>query len=353
MKKVGKRLKRYLIPSDLNDNRPQLLRPTTVAFVCLVAIVVQAAFLFGSSYIAPRSRLFGLIVANALVDETNQARVSNGIAPLHESPLLDAAAQEKANDMVANNYFAHTSPTGVTPWFWFENVGYNFTSAGENLAVNFADSQDVTTAWLNSPEHRANIMNAGFTDIGMATAQGTYDGSPAVYVVELFGTPAAASIPFINTAAAAAPPLATNIPVTKPITKPVTKPAPKTVTPVQQPLAVNATSNPTFVAVQGASITAGATTTATAPVTQPTAATVQVPAASNPIQTAASDPREIVDYFYLAIAILFFVALILNIFIKIRIQYPQLIFGGMLVIVLASLFIVLNQHAGLSSPVIL
>jgi len=88
--------------------------------------------------------------------------------------------------MAANSYFAHTSPSGVTPWDWFEKVGYQFSYAGENLAVDFSNSQDVTNAWMNSPEHRSNIMNSNFTQIGMATAQGTLNGQPATFVAEEF-----------------------------------------------------------------------------------------------------------------------------------------------------------------------
>ena len=171
----------------------------------MIALVAESAFVFGAKYIAPQSKLFGIIEANALVDETNQNRVANDLPDLQVSPLLQAAAQEKANDMATKGYFAHTSPQGLTPWYWFEQVGYNFDYAGENLAVNFSDSQDVTNAWMNSPEHRANILSANFTQIGIATAQGIYNGEPATYVVEEFGTPAPAVAPvaFVNTANAA------------------------------------------------------------------------------------------------------------------------------------------------------
>ncbi len=313
MKRVFKTLKNYLIPGEGNDHRPHLLRPQAVVFVIAVALVVESIFLFGASYVAPRSRLFGLIVANALIDGTNAARAADNLTALHENPLLDAAAQDKANDMVANNYFAHTSPAGLTPWYWFEKVGYPFSSAGENLAVNFADSADVTNAWLNSPEHRVNILNAGFTEIGMATAQGTFNGVLAVYVVELFGAPSAAPIALANNA--------------KPTAAAVSVP------------------QPAFVAVKGA-------TTQTAPA----AAVAAVPTpsgASNFVQTAAADPRRTVDYIYLAIAILFAAALLVNIFVKIRIQHPQVILGGMLVILIAGLFIVLNQHFGSAGTVVL
>ncbi len=139
---------------------------------CMVALVAESAFVFGAKYIIPQSKLFGIIEVNALVDETNQSRVANGLPDLQVSPLLQAAAQEKANDEATKGYFAHTSPQGLTPWYWFQQVDYNFDYAGENLAVNFSDSGDVTTAWMNSPEHRANILSTDFTQIGIATAQG-------------------------------------------------------------------------------------------------------------------------------------------------------------------------------------
>src|SRR5690242_8412903 len=124
MKRARKALRKYFIPHEENDHRPHLLRPAAVVFVILIAVVVEAAFWFGTSYVAPRSTMFGIIVTNALVDETNQARIADHLVPLHESALLDAAAKAKANDMAANSYFAHTSPAGLTPWYWFEKVGY-------------------------------------------------------------------------------------------------------------------------------------------------------------------------------------------------------------------------------------
>ena len=189
MKKAWRTFKKWFIPHEENDHRPHILRPRTIAIICALAIAAELLFLSGFSVPAFRSPFLGDIVVGALTDGTNAARIANDLPSLQVSPLLSEAAQEKANDMVANNYFAHTSPQGVTPWDWFANVGYGFTYAGENLAVDFSDSQDVTTAWLNSPEHRANIMNTNFTQFGIAIATGTYEGHPAVYVAEEFGTP--------------------------------------------------------------------------------------------------------------------------------------------------------------------
>jgi hypothetical protein len=97
----------------------------------------------------------------------------------------------KAQHMANNEYFAHYSPDGVSPWYWFNEVSYNFVHAGENLAIHFTDSGDVVEAWMESPTHRANIMNGNYAEIGVGTAEGTYEGYPTVYVVQLFGTPSA------------------------------------------------------------------------------------------------------------------------------------------------------------------
>lgn len=139
------------------------------------------------------SHQLAAVVSARLVDLTNTDRSGNGLGTLTVNPVLTAAAQAKANDMAAKSYFAHTSPDGKSSWFWFKQAGYSFSYAGENLAVDFTDSDDVNQAWLNSPTHRANIMNGHFTQIGIATAEGTFEGHPTVFVVQMFGTPAGAA----------------------------------------------------------------------------------------------------------------------------------------------------------------
>jgi hypothetical protein len=365
MKRMRKTLRKYFVPHEGNDHKPQILRPRSVVFVLVIALAIEGAFWFGATQLEPNSHLYGIILANALVDETNQNRVANNVPPLTESPMLDEAAQEKADDMVANNYFAHTSPAGLSPWYWFEQVGYGFTYAGENLAVNFSDSQDVTNAWMNSTEHRENILNPEFTQIGMATATGTYEGHPAVYVVEEFGTPvppappAEAPLALINAAGAEGNPAVANptVAVANAPAKTTAKPTPKksTSTAIVAGDIVSTTSNPVFVSMAGietSTVTSTPSTTNLAVVG--TVGTVGpsvgepatiVPPESNSIQRAASDPRQIVDYVYLAIIVLFGLALGINIFVKIRIQHTQVIFGGMLVILVVGMLIVLNQHA--------
>jgi hypothetical protein len=93
--------------------------------------------------------------------------------------------------MAKNSYFAHVSPSGLNSWYWFKQAGYSFSYAGENLAVDFTDSDAVNQAWLDSPTHRANILNGHYTEIGIATAEGTFEGHPTTFVVQMFGRPAA------------------------------------------------------------------------------------------------------------------------------------------------------------------
>jgi uncharacterized protein YkwD len=129
------------------------------------------------------------IISAVLIDLTNFSRKEIAKNELVINEQLVLAAQLKADDMAQKSYFSHTSPDGKKPWYWLKEVGYEYRNAGENLAVNFVDSEDVHNAWLNSPTHRANIFRDNFTEIGIATAEGYYKGRKAIFVVQLFGEP--------------------------------------------------------------------------------------------------------------------------------------------------------------------
>jgi hypothetical protein len=334
-------LKNLFIPHKGNDHRPHILRPVTIAVICLVALLIEGAFLLGVSYLGPRSELFGTVLVSSLADGTNAARQSSGLSSLRISPLLQAAAQEKANDMVQNGYFAHTSPAGVTPWYWFENVGYSFSYAGENLAVNFSDSNDVTNAWLNSPEHRANILNANFKEIGIATAQGTYEGHDAVYVVELFGTPSSVLSQTAGSAVALSQ---------KPKSAILKKSQDVAPLIVSQSGISAAEPNQTIAAVKGVEtqtvpmVGAPIFVTTSGVATTSSVQNTSVGSEANFIQQFAANPRQTLNDFYLFVALFFGFALALNIFIKIRIQHPNVIMGGIVAISVVGIFILLNQQ---------
>lgn len=304
--------KNFFIPHPENDHKPHLLRSRMAAFALFIVAAVEIIFLCDVIYIAPRSTLLGVIEVNALVDGTNASRIADHLPALTVSPLLQAAAQAKANDMVANNYFAHTSPAGLSPWYWFQKVGYSFIYAGENLAVNFVNSEDVTSAWMNSSDHRENILNPHYTQIGMATAQGIFDGQPAVYVVELFGAPA---------------------PVMSPV-KTIPKSPPTPVQPMIPRLVENETSVATSNIPLGIAIPVAAAENAPAP-------------QSNGLQRLLANPEALANGFYYFVFAVFLIASILNFFIKIRIQHPKLILSGILVLIIAGLAIIVNQNIAL------
>jgi hypothetical protein len=134
--------------------------------------------------------LVSTVLPAVVVEMTNEERQQLNAPNLRRNPTLDEAARLKAEHMAENEYFSHYSPTGVSPWYWFSEAGYRYAHAGENLAIHFTDSSEVVDAWMKSPTHRANIVNANYTEIGVGTAKGTYEGYDTVYVVQLFGTPA-------------------------------------------------------------------------------------------------------------------------------------------------------------------
>lgn len=182
-------LKHIFIPHDENDYKPHFFREVAVSLFLFISVFLLGSSA-GSSFFIHKTVLGAEIASSVLIDLTNESRIAYNQQPLLRSSKLDEAATLKGNDMAANEYFSHNSPTGITPWYWFNKVGYKFLYAGENLAINFTDSSNLEEAWLNSPTHRANIMNVEFREIGMATIQGMYKDYPTIYVVQMFGTPA-------------------------------------------------------------------------------------------------------------------------------------------------------------------
>jgi len=124
-----------------------------------------------------------------IINLVNDSRVKNNLSILKESALLDAVAKDKVKDMIENNYFAHTSPSGKDPWYWFKKNGYQYASAGENLAINFENAEDQHREWMNSPTHRKNILNSKFSEIGVAVAKGKIDGEETIVVAQVFAAP--------------------------------------------------------------------------------------------------------------------------------------------------------------------
>lgn len=125
-----------------------------------------------------------------IIKYTNIERVKIGLKPLTFQKQLGHSATLKADDMFARQYFEHVSPQGISASDLVKDAGYNFELIGENLALgNFGTDQKLVTAWMNSPKHKANILNPKFTEIGVSASKGTYKGDTQWIFVQHFGRP--------------------------------------------------------------------------------------------------------------------------------------------------------------------
>lgn len=131
-----------------------------------------------------------------IVDLSNAARVTNGLPAFNYNLQLAAAAQQKAEHMKSNKYFEHTAPDGTTGWYFIEQNGYAYTSAGENLAATNEGSSAVVNGWLNSPGHRANLLSREYLEVGYGIVYpDSFENYRGIYyVVALYGLPKSGAV---------------------------------------------------------------------------------------------------------------------------------------------------------------
>jgi hypothetical protein len=178
------KIKHYLIASESNDYRPWITTTSALVFFCVIVwglrVLVPANLTLASGSIDPYD----------LMNRINQQRDSRNLTTLKTNDKLVAAAQIKSDDMLHRGYFAHINPDGNYVWPTIEAQGYKpYVTLGENLAMDFTSASDVVAAWLNSPTHRANILNPTFQDQGLAVSSGLYEpGHNSILVASLFGT---------------------------------------------------------------------------------------------------------------------------------------------------------------------
>jgi hypothetical protein len=180
--------KHFFIPRESNNQKARILHAPYLVFLLFVVIIYQ----FGIQVVsAPPIKILGY-ASNISVDQiiklTNEKREENGLPPLTQSPLLTQAAQEKVHDMFQKGYWAHVAPDGTQPWKFFEDVGYTYKYAGENLARDFKDPASAVNAWMASLSHRENLLSPKYKEIGIAVMDGQMAGSDTTIIVQLFGT---------------------------------------------------------------------------------------------------------------------------------------------------------------------
>jgi len=142
---------------------------------------------------APEEAPKAFLTREGVIQWTNIQRAEYGLPPLKESAKLDSSAEIKAEDMLENQYFAHSSPSGVGVKELAERVEYEFIAIGENLALgNFKNDETLVQGWMDSPGHRENILNTQYQEIGVAVIKGVFEGKSTWLAVQHFGLPLSA-----------------------------------------------------------------------------------------------------------------------------------------------------------------
>lgn len=332
---MRRHLKNTFIPHEGNQHRPHLLRASGALALTAVLLLAFGFSISRGLFFNQGARFTAAVLPAVLVSLANDDRAEEGLGQLTTNAVLEDAARMKAEHMAEHEYFAHVSPDGLDPWYWFYRAGYQFVDAGENLAVNFTDSDDVNQAWLDSPGHRANIMNGKFTEIGIAAVKGEYKGKKTIYVVQLFGTPmaqapaAVAFVPSLPTESVEANPIVftpgeiVSVPVVE-ASAPEPQPEPVTVLIKEE----------TSARVEGDVVAAEPTPEVTNPNIEGAAVSFW--------DSAAARPRATVSWVYLIVSLLVSFVLLCMVFMQVHHTHRRSILYGVALLALICILSYLN-----------
>jgi uncharacterized protein YkwD len=168
------------------------------ALACLAVVAAVAAVAVPTAGSAPATRDAALVgLQSGVLEKLNAIRARHGLVPLHANARLAAAAAQHSREMASDGYFQHDSANG-TSFFariaqWYPSKGYGYWAVGENLLWSSptVDSSRAVAMWMQSPEHRANILNTRWREIGVAAvhtvAGGTYGNQPVTIITTDFG----------------------------------------------------------------------------------------------------------------------------------------------------------------------
>lgn len=176
----------YFIPSECNGHRPKILHTRSLLAISIFVLILKLSMTGYLFFIYPQKADMSEIVLNQIVEYINQDRSGQEIGILNLNSTLSKFALQKANDMIAKDYFSHNSPDGKRPWDWIDRGEYKYLYVGENLAMNFTTAKSVHQALMKSPSHKKNIMNERYSDIGLAVVSGSINGKNTNVLVEFF-----------------------------------------------------------------------------------------------------------------------------------------------------------------------
>lgn len=307
--------KDVFVPHEGNNHKPKALRPKSLVSYILIIILVKlvvTGFLF-ITY--PDPAQLAAIVASRMVNLVNAARIESGEQPLAVNEILSEAATAKGQDMLDRQYFSHDTPDGKRPWQWIDRSKYDYVYAGENLAMDFTSAEIVQAAFMKSPTHRRNILNPKYKEIGIAVLNGEINGRPTILLVEFFGT----QRKDVSTLASA-----------QPVETVTPQPSP-----VAQPLV---TKEEKKVEVAGEQISPPTS------IEPPVEGVIIVTTEQKSSKALIDLVIEYSNIFFIAFLIFILISLLLNIFVKIKVQHSSVILQTIVVIALLLAMILVKFH---------
>ena len=194
------KVKEYFIPNKKNEYTPHLL--TRKAFLVYVVILIILNIFFAGFGL---KKVKAQVDIHSIVNEHNKIRSANRLSLFAVDGKLNNSAKSKAELMIKNNCWSHLcegSPGGISePWGFFDEAGFSYIYAGENLAEGFTTVDGIVSAWMNSKTHSDNILSSNYTHIGVAIVEGNFQNKYNNLVVVIhFGKPQSGSSvePFID-----------------------------------------------------------------------------------------------------------------------------------------------------------
>ncbi len=167
-------------------------------FINIALVIALEACLLGMLFFVTPSNFLqaidqkrdnSIVNTYSLLNLVNQERQSVDINNLEINPKLQAAAEQKAMDIITNQYFSHTSKTGKIFSAWIKESDYEYLRVGENLAIFFNDNKNIVDAWMESEKHRQNILNPYYKETGIAVIYDNFENKNTHIIVQIFGEP--------------------------------------------------------------------------------------------------------------------------------------------------------------------
>ncbi len=188
--KLFKRVSHLFHPQRSNNHRAKALHPEAYFFYVIIGLAIFVgvhSLRYWPSFLKGVLGYASSISASQVVEKTNQQRLQQGLPPLVVNEKLNQAALAKAQHIFTHQYWAHISPDGAEPWDFIKEAEYQYQAAGENLARDFSNSDDMMAAWMASPTHKENIVSPKYEEIGVAVVDGELLGYETTLVVQMFG----------------------------------------------------------------------------------------------------------------------------------------------------------------------